>query len=401
MTRSVKLTPLSAIEPKPVRWLWKGRIPAGELTLLAGPEGLGKSTFLAHIAAEATHGRLPGDFLGTPQAVVIAALEDDEASTLRPRLEAAGADLDLVASIRVTANETDAALQLPDDTAALMREVLRPGLFRAPVGLLILDPIKSAAVSTNGDRDSEVRALLSPLVHLAQQNDVTVLPSGHFKKGSTTEDRATWKVSGSPAWTQVPRSTLFFAEDPELEDDDSARVIAHAKCNVGRLQPALTARVHTAHIAAPNGSMIETSRLVIGAESTVRADEIGQRGGVHVQRDDAEQFLRTYLSDGELHLRQDIVAAASREGISDSTLQRARKALKVRVRREGSGQDHRSLWSLPTGDKDDDMCDLSGTSPQIGTPTPATPATPATPDPTADELDRADHLLLKYGGDAA
>lgn len=48
-TRLVKLVPASKIKVKPVHWLWDNRIPLGELTLLAGREGIAKSTiaFLA------------------------------------------------------------------------------------------------------------------------------------------------------------------------------------------------------------------------------------------------------------------------------------------------------------------------------------------------------------------
>ena len=35
--RQIRLTPASAIKPRPVRWAWADRIPAGELTLTPGP----------------------------------------------------------------------------------------------------------------------------------------------------------------------------------------------------------------------------------------------------------------------------------------------------------------------------------------------------------------------------
>lgn len=41
--RRVVLTAASAIEPRPVKWLLQGRIPAGTLGLIAGREGIGKA----------------------------------------------------------------------------------------------------------------------------------------------------------------------------------------------------------------------------------------------------------------------------------------------------------------------------------------------------------------------
>ena len=52
--RRVVLTSAADIEPRPVFWLWDGRLALGTLGLLAGREGLGKSTLGYWLAA---HGR--------------------------------------------------------------------------------------------------------------------------------------------------------------------------------------------------------------------------------------------------------------------------------------------------------------------------------------------------------
>ena len=43
-----------------VRWLWEDKIPLGEITLLAGREGLGKSTIAYTLAAWITQGTMKG-----------------------------------------------------------------------------------------------------------------------------------------------------------------------------------------------------------------------------------------------------------------------------------------------------------------------------------------------------
>ena len=60
------VTLASQIKPRPVRWLWPDRIPAGALTLLAGREGIGKSLVGVHLAAQLTRGTLPGGRHGKP-----------------------------------------------------------------------------------------------------------------------------------------------------------------------------------------------------------------------------------------------------------------------------------------------------------------------------------------------
>ena len=42
---------LSDVAPEALRWLWRGRIPAGKITLLEGDPGLGKNTLLCELAA--------------------------------------------------------------------------------------------------------------------------------------------------------------------------------------------------------------------------------------------------------------------------------------------------------------------------------------------------------------
>src|SRR5262249_60590266 len=87
---------LSDVTPKPVDWLWPDYIPLGKITVLDGDPGLGKSLLTLDIAARTSTARaMPDGTVGDctePAGVVLLSAEDDPADTLRPRLEAAGAD---------------------------------------------------------------------------------------------------------------------------------------------------------------------------------------------------------------------------------------------------------------------------------------------------------------------
>jgi RecA-family ATPase len=89
---------VSSVQPQPIRWLWPGRIARGKVTLVAGDPGLGKSQFTAYLAARVTTGQLWPAGEGRPPKgnVIMLSAEDDIADTIRPRLEAAGADIDRV-----------------------------------------------------------------------------------------------------------------------------------------------------------------------------------------------------------------------------------------------------------------------------------------------------------------
>ena len=168
---------------------------------------------------------------------------------------------------------------------------------------------------------------------------------------------------------------LLFDDDPQAEEEDNdARVIAHAKCNLARRQDTLTARVVSVNLDSPEGP-IETSRMILGEVSNVRADELGKHDQEQrTATNEAGEFLSAFLADGAEHEFSEVKAAASVEDISERTLKRAAQKLKVVRRREGSGASHRSLWSLqntgPSGP--------SGLSQRRSIGTQATQATQAT-----------------------
>lgn len=89
--RRLTLTRASGITMRRVRWLWLNKIPLGELSLLGGREGIGKSTVAYQLLADTTRGRLKGEFYGIPRPVIVVATEDSWEHTISPRLVAAEA----------------------------------------------------------------------------------------------------------------------------------------------------------------------------------------------------------------------------------------------------------------------------------------------------------------------
>jgi putative DNA primase/helicase len=80
------LTRLSDVQAEPVTWLWRGRVPRGKMTLLAGDPGLGKSLMLLDLAARITRGgALPGGGEVPVGDVVVLSAEDGPADTIRRR----------------------------------------------------------------------------------------------------------------------------------------------------------------------------------------------------------------------------------------------------------------------------------------------------------------------------
>lgn len=152
--RRVVHIPASTIKPRRSRWLWAQRIPLGELSLLGGREGIGKSTVAYQLAADITRGRLPGEHFGAPKAVVVMATEDSWEHTVVPRLMAAGADTDRVHQVSVrTEHDVETGLNLPWDLAGLKSVIEELGAV-----LVLLDPLMSRLDSRlDTHKDADVR----------------------------------------------------------------------------------------------------------------------------------------------------------------------------------------------------------------------------------------------------
>src|SRR5262245_29274778 len=89
--------PISEIPRQSVEWLWPGKIPLGQVTILAGDPGVGKSLVLADVAARVTRGGAwpgePPDTLHPAGRVLFVAPEDEIARLVHPRLDAGFARL--------------------------------------------------------------------------------------------------------------------------------------------------------------------------------------------------------------------------------------------------------------------------------------------------------------------
>jgi hypothetical protein len=348
--RHVRLTPASMIDPERTQWLWAdpanpdhGRIPAGEITLVPGREGIGKSLFLAWLSAQVTRGTLPGEMFGKPRPVIYAATEDSWARTIVPRLMAAGADLHMVYQVDVTTPEgTAGALTLPTDVAALRAEIERLG-----VALMAADPLLSLISSrVDTHKDHAVRGALEPVARMAHDTGCTVVGLAHFNK--SREGDSLNLISGSRAFPAVIRAALPMARDPEA--DDGSCVLSLAKSNLGTLNiPSLRYRIESAEVPTADGPA-STGRLVFTGESARSVDDILMAAGEptegRAERDEAATWLLAYLEGkgGEAPAR-DVIRAARAEGIPERTLRRVRDRAKVTATPEGFPA--RTVWRLP------------------------------------------------------
>ena len=188
--RAFKLTKLSDVQARPIKWLLPGRIPYGSVTILAGRPGEGKSQLTITLASS-----LSQQGVGT----LIVGAEDGLADMVKPRAIAADADLDLIHAVSVTDMGMDQEIGFPGDVPLLERAVKETG-----AALVVVDPVMGhidGEVNTHSDQS--LRGALSPLARMARSTGAAVVFVAHLNKGG--EGTALNRVGGGIAMGGVAR----------------------------------------------------------------------------------------------------------------------------------------------------------------------------------------------------
>lgn len=206
---------IADVTMRSVEWLerplWQGRT----FTVLAGAKGAGKGTYTALVGAKVTRGALHD---GAPKNVVFVSSEDSAAIDIKPRLVAAGADVNRCILITDT-------FRLPDDLDRLRAVIAEIG----DVAMVVIDPVSNHIGDRNSNAEGEVRDAIAPLNHLADDLGCLIIGVRHVGKNRTSG--AISAILGSTAWVDTPRAVVMIAADP----DDAA--IRHVQVVAGNRSP--------------------------------------------------------------------------------------------------------------------------------------------------------------------
>jgi RecA-family ATPase len=215
----MRLQAVSELRSLPVDWLWPGRLALGKLTMLDGDPGLGKSLLALDLCARLSRGlAFPDGRPGPgPCNCVVLNAEDGPGDTLRPRLEALGADLGRVFVAQPDDRSLGPPLLLPAQT-----ERLELALDRTGARLAVLDPVVAYFDPTVRDsNDQSLRRALLPVARLAERYGCAVALVRHLNKKSGA--RALYRGGGSIGFLGLSRSGWLVGRDPA---DPARRVLA-------------------------------------------------------------------------------------------------------------------------------------------------------------------------------
>jgi hypothetical protein len=269
-------------------------------------------------------------------SVVLLSAEDAVADTIRPRLEAAQADLARAIVVRYLPSSMGSHLpQFPQDLY-----VLDAIIDRSAARLVVVDPLVAyLGKGVSAYRDHDVRRALAPLAQLAERTGASVVAVRHLSK--LRARNPLYRGGGSIGIIGAARSGLLVARDPA---DPDRRVLAVYKSNLGPPPPALAYRL----VQAPNGAAAVQWE---GPTTHTAADLLDEPTADDPDRESLEEaklVLQTILANGPVPAIE-VRRQASQAALGPYALRRAKLALGVVSRKLGHPHqpDQSWVWVLP------------------------------------------------------
>ena len=285
-----------------------------------------------------------------PAHVVLLTAEDGIADTIRPRLDAHGADVSKIHAVRGVRTGGagggcggEIGFSLSRDLE-LVKQAVRE---LEECAMVVIDPITAYMEKADANSNAEVRRVLDPLARLAEELGVAVVVVTHLNKGGGSSGArgggAVHRICGSIAFTAAARAVWGVTKD---RADPERRLMLPVKMNIARDVGGLAYRIEDGRLEWEPDAIDVTADESMG--TAFGAHDGAPRGPSAL--DEAKDFLREELKDGPVGARE-IKRRAEDAGVSGITLERAKRDLGVESSRCPENP-KRWVWGL---DDDDDV----------------------------------------------
>ena len=316
----------------PMSWLWPGFVPEGNLCLIMGEPGVGKSQLAMDIASRVTRGtEWPDGAPGVrPGGVAFFETEDSLGDTLA-RADAAGADRS-----RLVTSSDCLDLSTPEGIAELERKISNLRDIKA----LVLSPFGMFFGEIKSYKDTDIRRLMVPLLAWAARKKIAII--GVMHKGAGSKGRSAEDAAGPQAFGRRARIMLAAVvdqNDPLFKQNPkkARRLLVGAKANNGRDDMELPYRIVSAG---------EASRIHWLERDETEAGQDLDSADVSIlptRKQRPEDWLRERLMQGEAPAAE-IEREARDAGIARATLYRVKEKIGVESERGKFGGT--AVWRL-------------------------------------------------------
>jgi hypothetical protein len=336
-----RIISFAEIQPEPVEMIIDPILPRGEVTILDGDPGAGKSWLWVAFLAGLTGSKvcpLPEPLnvgASNIHSALLLTTEDDPKRIIWQRLDWLGADRE---RIRVVEFKNEDEMFFTASDARDIRRLVQ----KATPDIVIIDPITLYASTEKGfdsNTATKVRKMLTPLIKVARETNCAFLVNRHFRK---TSGKAMHQGIGSIDYAATARSLLMVVKD-QADPLGNPRIMAHIKSTA-------SSEMSGGLLFSLNEN--QTPPFHWEGRCEINADELTNYEGASNARDDrsrtgeAKDFLHEILTAGQPVLVQECREQAYRLGIAETTLLRAKRALGVKAKQSGFGEDKEWFWCL-------------------------------------------------------
>lgn len=325
--------PMRDVEAEELDFIWWPYLAKGEVSILEGDPGLGKS-YLAQIVAAsvATGTKVPCFRKGTSKVkgrVVYFDIENSRGSVTKPRLENNG----FIKMKHYYQVEEPFSI---DDSEAL--DEIYEHLEEIKPTLVVFDTLNTYIGRADTHKASEVTQAFGIFKAIARDFGCSVLIIRHLTKGSGS---AMYRGQGSIAFSGSARVVMSVGVDP---NDTDTRVMAITKINFAKAPKALSYRIEERKGGKAEfvwGDFVDlTSQEIMDASTEAR-----QKGKIGDAMQDAMEFLENNITGMAIEVGK-LYRMAEKRGIDRDMLERASKRIGVEITQTGKKASKVVKWTI-------------------------------------------------------
>ena len=212
---------MAEVEEQEVDWMWENYVARGEVTIIEGDPGVGKSLLAQKFAVAVANGDgMPGDkrIGAKPEVVFFLDHENSKASVMKPRLSHNG--------LRNPQNIRQEEKSFSVDDTDTVEEVHK-AIVKHNCGLVIFDTLMNYAGGANTHNSAETARMMGTFRDIAIKFHIPVVVIRHLTKDSKT--KAGYRGQGSITFTGTARTVIGVGY---AGDDPAGRLFKVTKSNL-------------------------------------------------------------------------------------------------------------------------------------------------------------------------
>lgn len=336
----IKFESMDDVKQEELDFIWKPYLARGEVSILEGDPGLGKSYLAQMVAGSiATGRRIVSPYKGQPRVqgpVVYFDMENSAGSVTKPRLTDNGfkdfSGRYIVVQQPFSIDDEDAM-----DFIYERLEEIKPAL-------VVFDTLNTYIGRADTHKASEVAQAFGNFMQIARDFKCSVLVLRHLTKAGGA---AMYRGQGSITFAGLSRVVMSVGVDP---DDTETRAMAITKMNFAKPPMALTFRIEERKKGRSEfvwGDFVNlSSQEIMDAAAEARAE--GKQGN-HMQ--DAMEFLEQTITNTPVEVDK-LYRMGDKRSISRKMIDRAASKMNVTKRKTGKGKNKTETWQILDPDKD-------------------------------------------------